>query len=169
MIGCCKKIEKIIRENAFEQKNKKPGLKFNTKLPPIGTDGRTPQRAVSRLVPSRYLCVFGVREDWRLGWGARGLMGRYEGKIRRKNSCTFPRDPARLNLIPNLLSPQKHINSDWVRVWAVRSASLRATPLSPPPRYPGSQIRTWIQIYKYIHRLVWERVRGRLRLFYVLE
>ena len=28
---------------------------------------------------------------------------------------------------------QKHINSDWVRVWAVRSASLRATPLSPLP------------------------------------
>ena len=133
MIGCCKKIEKIIRENAFEQKKKKPGLKFNTKLPPVGTDGRTPQRAVSRLAPSRYLCVFGVREDWGLGWGARGLIGRYEGKIRRKNSCTFPWDPARLNLIPNLLSPQKHINSDWVRVWAVRSASLRATPLSPPP------------------------------------
>ena len=133
MIGCCKKIEKIIRENAFEQKKKKPGLKFNTKLPPVGTDGRTPQRAVSRLAPSRYLCVFGVREDWGLGWSARGLIGRYEGKIRRKNSCTFLWDPARLNLIPNLLSPQKHINSDWVRVWAVRSASLRATPLSPLP------------------------------------
>ena len=28
-----------------------------------------------RLVPSRYLCVFGVREDWGLGWGARGLRG----------------------------------------------------------------------------------------------
>ena len=24
----------------------------------------------------------------------------------------------RLNLTPNLLSPQKHINSDWVRVWS---------------------------------------------------
>ena len=62
----------------------------------------------SRLVPSRYLFIFfflggGGWEDCGLGWGARGLMGRYEGKI--------------VNLFfPNLLSPQKHINSDWVRV-----------------------------------------------------
>ena len=72
---------------------------------------------------------------------------------------------------PNCSLTPKHINSDWVRVWAVRSASLLATPLSPPPptRYPGSQTRTWIQIHKYIHRLVWERVKGRLRLSYVLE
>ena len=28
----------------------------------------------------------------------------------------FPWDPARLNLTPNLLSPPKHINSDWVQV-----------------------------------------------------
>ena len=35
-----------------------------------------------RLVPSHYLCVLGVREDWGLVWGARvGLMGRDEGKI----------------------------------------------------------------------------------------
>ena len=29
-----------------------------------------------RLVPSRYLCVFVVREDWGLGWGARGVIHR---------------------------------------------------------------------------------------------
>ena len=27
------------------------------------------------------------------------------------------RPGVRLNLTPNLLSPPKHINSDWVRVW----------------------------------------------------
>ena len=70
-----------------------------------------------RLVPSHYLCVLGVRKDWGLGWGARGLMGRYEGKIATLFFlCTFPWDLARLNLTPNYLSPQKHINSDWVRV-----------------------------------------------------
>ena len=55
-----------------------------------------------RRVPSRYLCVLGVREDWGLGWGARGLIGIYEGKI-----ATFPWDLARLNLTSNRLSPQK--------------------------------------------------------------
>jgi len=29
MIGCSKKTEKIIRENAFEQKKKSPGLIFD--------------------------------------------------------------------------------------------------------------------------------------------
>ena len=57
----------------------------------------------NRLVPSRYLSVFGVREDWGLGWDPA-----------RAWACAFN---ARLNLIPNLLSPQKHLNSDWVRVW----------------------------------------------------
>ena len=47
-----------------------------------------------RLVPSRYLCVLGVREDWGLGWGARGLIPR---------ACW-----ACLNLTHH---------SDWVRVW----------------------------------------------------
>ena len=37
----------------------------------------------SRLVPSRYSCVLGLREDWGLGWGARGGS---HGKGRRKNS-----------------------------------------------------------------------------------
>ena len=50
---------------------------------------------------------------------AQGLMGRDEGKIA---VAIFPsslptRPRARLNLTPNLLSPPKHINSDWVRVW----------------------------------------------------
>ena len=62
-----------------------------------------------RLVPSGYLCVLGVREDW--------------GKGRRENSdaifpSSLPMKPgARLNRTPNLLSPPKHINSHWVRVW----------------------------------------------------
>ena len=32
MSGCSKKIQKIIRENAFELKKKKSGLKFNPML-----------------------------------------------------------------------------------------------------------------------------------------
>ena len=32
MIGYAKKIEKIIRESAFDKKKKKPGLKFNPGL-----------------------------------------------------------------------------------------------------------------------------------------
>ena len=34
MIGYAKKIEKIIRESAFDKKKKKPGLKFNPRLEP---------------------------------------------------------------------------------------------------------------------------------------
>ena len=34
MIGCSKKNRKIIRENAFEQKKKKPRSKFNEELGP---------------------------------------------------------------------------------------------------------------------------------------
>ena len=34
MIGYAKKIEKIIRESAFDKKKKKPGLKFNPWLEP---------------------------------------------------------------------------------------------------------------------------------------
>ena len=36
MIGCSKKNEKIIRENAFKQKTKNLGLKFNPGLALIG-------------------------------------------------------------------------------------------------------------------------------------
>ena len=32
--------------------------------------------------------------------------------------CLFPWVPARLNLTPIFPPPKKHINSDWVRVWA---------------------------------------------------
>ena len=32
---------------------------------------------------------------------------------------TFPWDPARHNLTPNLLSAQKDVNSDWVQVWVI--------------------------------------------------
>ena len=72
-----------------------------------------PRSRLIRLVPSHYSFVFGVREDWSLSWGARGVP--WEG--------TFPRDPARLNLTSNLLSPPKHINSDWVRVWRLMHLS----------------------------------------------
>ena len=44
-----------------------------------GFGGMHPRKIFSStpsLVPSRYLCVSGVREDWGLFWGARGLMGR---------------------------------------------------------------------------------------------
>ena len=44
-------------------------------------------------------------------------MGRYERKIATLFFlCIFPWDLARLNLTHNYLSPQKHINNDWVRV-----------------------------------------------------
>ena len=61
-----------------------------------------------RLVPSCYLCVLGVREWCR--------------------AIQFPlplsmRSRAHLNLTPNPLSPPKHINSDWVRVWVFRENS----------------------------------------------
>ena len=36
MIGYAKKIEKIIRESAFDKKKKKPGLEFNPGLVLIG-------------------------------------------------------------------------------------------------------------------------------------
>ena len=48
-----------------------------------------------RLVPSLYVFVFGMREDWGLGWGARGLMGSYEGeKIATKENSYFSFVPA---------------------------------------------------------------------------
>ena len=50
MIGYSKRMEKIIRENAFEQKKKKPRLKFNPGLALI--DLRT---AGPRTLPS---CTF---------------------------------------------------------------------------------------------------------------
>ena len=57
-----------------------------------------------RLVPSRHLCVFGVRDDWGLGWGARGVMG-------RTDTTRAPQPNPQSSL-----SPQKHINNDWIRV-----------------------------------------------------
>ena len=49
------------------------------------------------------------REDWGLGWGARGVS--WEGKT---SLPLRPRPPQ-----PNSQSshPKKHLNSDWVRVW----------------------------------------------------
>ena len=54
-------------------------------------------------------------------WGERRLGIRlrrawFHGKVLLFFLRTFPWDPARLNLTSNLLSPQKRINSDWVRV-----------------------------------------------------
>ena len=88
------------------------------------------------VVPSGYLCVLGVREDWGLGWSARGVP---------------MRPSARLNLTPNLLSSPKHINSHWLRVWP--TASQRASsgvsvateggPLPEGPRRDFSQ--AWLE------------------------
>ena len=38
-MGALKRIEKIISENPFEQKKKKPKLKFNQGLAPVGHKG----------------------------------------------------------------------------------------------------------------------------------
>ena len=46
MIGCCKKRREIIRENAFEQKKKKPGLKFNPGLVVIGLRTTVPRVSI---------------------------------------------------------------------------------------------------------------------------
>ena len=50
-------------------------------------------------------------------------------RLRRAGSHgkTFPRDPARLNLTSNLLSPPKHINSYWVRVCKKPTSSWRSS------------------------------------------
>ena len=46
------------------------------------------------LVPSRYVFVFGMREDWGLVCGARGLMGSYKGKMATKENSYFSLVPA---------------------------------------------------------------------------
>ena len=58
-------------------------------------------------IQSLFMCFWGER---RLGVRLRRL-GSHAGKVRRKTSVaifvrTFPRDLVRLNLTPNLLSPQ---------------------------------------------------------------
>ena len=56
------------------------------------------------------------REDWGLGWGARGVS--WEGKKEKNFLYLFPWDPARAQPNPqSSLIPKKHLNSDWVRVW----------------------------------------------------
>ena len=49
MIGYSKRIEKIIRESAFDEKKKKPGLKFNPRLALTGL-GTTGARALIVIV-----------------------------------------------------------------------------------------------------------------------
>ena len=50
MIGYSKRIEKIIRESAFDEKKKKPGLKFNPRLALTGlrTTGTGPPSLILR-------------------------------------------------------------------------------------------------------------------------
>ena len=55
-------------------------------------------------------------------WGERRLGVR----LRRPGLSTFPWDLARLNLTPNLLSPKRHINSDWVRVFSPNASPILA-------------------------------------------
>ena len=61
-------------------------------------------------------------------WGERRLGVR----LRRPGLSTFPWDLARLNLTPNLLSPQRHINSDWVRVFSPNASPILADWISLP-------------------------------------
>ena len=51
MIGYAKKIEKIIRESAFDKKKKKPGLKFNLELALTGVRTTRPGAYFSKLGP----------------------------------------------------------------------------------------------------------------------
>ena len=89
-------------------------LMFSMRKIPMGqTSGWIKEGVLQTRTQSLFMCFGGER--W-LGVRlrlAQGLMGRDEGII-----ATLPMRPrARLNLTPNLLSPQKHIHSDWVRVW----------------------------------------------------
>ena len=71
-------------------------------------------------VSSRYLCVFGVREDWA---GVK-VEARAEShkKVRREKSVAisssfFPMRPRTPQPNPqSSLNPKTHVNSDWVRV-----------------------------------------------------
>ena len=61
-----------------------------------------------------------MREDWGLGWGARGVS--WEGKREklRRYFSLFPSHETPRGPQPNpqsSLIPKKHLNSDWVRVW----------------------------------------------------
>ena len=59
MIGYSKRIEKIIRESAFDEKKKKPGLKFNPRLALTGL----------RTTGARSLIVIVAHENSFLGLG----------------------------------------------------------------------------------------------------
>ena len=48
MMGALKRIEKIISENPFEEKKKKPWLKFNRGLAPVGHEGSLFKRFFKR-------------------------------------------------------------------------------------------------------------------------
>ena len=97
-------------------------------------------------------------------WGERRLGVRLRragchGKVRRKNIDAIfpsyhPTRPARLNLTPNLLTPQKHINSDWVPFWyvyAVRDCSCQNGVLSlflnAEPQLNPSVLEMSIQVF----------------------
>ena len=76
-----------------------------------------------RVVPNRYLCVFGVREEWGLGCGARDLMGRYTTspliKLQTKGiKMNLPFKLSYLNLY-------YHTLSSWCRTFSSRSRSRK--------------------------------------------
>ena len=70
MIGYAKKIEKIIRESAFDKKKKKPRLKFNPGLALIGVQTTGP-----RCVTSIIMC-----KKWE---------GKWKGKLVQLNPDFF--------------------------------------------------------------------------------
>ena len=62
MIGYAKKIEKIIRESAFDKKKKKPGLTFNPGLALIRVRTTGPRAVFLRIRPQRRVTV--EYTDW---------------------------------------------------------------------------------------------------------
>ena len=59
MIGYSKRIEKIIRESAFDEKKKKPGLKFNPRLASTGLRTTGTRSLVSSGTGRRGLSILG--------------------------------------------------------------------------------------------------------------
>ena len=59
MIGYSKRIEKIIRESAFDEKKKKPGLKFNPRLASTGLRTTGARSLVSSGTGRRGLSILG--------------------------------------------------------------------------------------------------------------
>ena len=61
-------------------------------------------------------------------WGWENIGNQIGGQVEaRSHRKTFQREPPRLNLTSNLLSPIKHINSYWVRVCKKPTSSWRSS------------------------------------------